>query len=193
MSPNGDDIPWGKRVENREQRINSQLIFFGRDQFEFLPDLIEGGLFIIDDTAGAVKAFDATDRRANGTNSQKATIKLFFITHGIKETSDDETDAFFFILQFTLEILVKTFPFRAGEGTGIKTMLEIVRVTDRGTVTEGISVTGLSAALASFGASWRRNSRRRLDAASARGSSFGDDLPEGRREGVRSLVRDGRS
>jgi hypothetical protein len=70
------------------------------------------------------------------------------LAHGCDNTVGKQPEAFFFIIQFALDIILQTFLIRPGEGGGIEAMLDGVVVAGRGTVVEGISVAGLATALA---------------------------------------------
>jgi hypothetical protein len=132
----------GNHIPGEHQDIKGlpKLILFGRNQFEVIPDLLEGGLFVIKDPAGAVETFDATESQADGAKGHEILKPFFLVVHGINVAADDQAEAFFFILKFAHEFQFEALLFRFFKGAGIETMLDSVVIAKRCAMMAGIGI-----------------------------------------------------
>jgi hypothetical protein len=109
------------------------MIILGRNVFKLLPDLIEGGLILIDDLSGAVQAFDTPDSKRDCPEGDPiffiSQFATFYILGGASKQDAKEG---FFIPELPADIIIQTFYFRTRKGVGIETMLESIGVAARG-------------------------------------------------------------
>jgi len=135
-------------LRNKRRAIQFLVLFKG-DIFEFFQGLIEGSLFVIDDFAGTVKAFDATDGKDNCAQGDHiVNMGHFSIFHRLGAAADQAAHEGLLVFKFTQDVVVQTFDLVRREGMRIEAMLEGVVVAGRGTMVVGIGVAARSAALA---------------------------------------------
>jgi len=131
----------------QNKQIHYSILFEG-DVFEFFEDLIEGGLLIIDGFTGTVDAFDAPESQADSTERQNIPVMIHFLfAHGNDDAVGKVTEAFFFIIKFSRDLLLQTLFFCACECSGIEAMFNGIIVAGRSTMGEGIGVAGLTTTL----------------------------------------------